>query len=63
MLNISDTAKLVDRHPQTLRDYEKAGIIPPARRDPISGWRVYDREDVNRIRRILAGEEKEAVSV
>ncbi len=43
MLNISDTAKLVDRHPQTLRDYEKAGIIPPARRDPISGWRVYDR--------------------
>lgn len=63
MLNISDTAKLVDRHPQTLRDYEKAGIIPPARRDPISGWRVYDREDVNRIRRILAGEEKEAVRV
>ncbi len=59
MLNISDTAKLVDRHPQTLRDYEKAGIIPPARRDPISGWRIYDREDVSRIRRILADEETE----
>ena len=63
MLNISDTAKLVDRHPQTLRDYEKAGLIPPARRDPISGWRVYDREDISRIRRILAGEEKPVVAV
>lgn len=63
MLNISDTAKLVDRHPQTLRDYEKAGIIPPARRDPISGWRVYDRGEISRIRRILAGEEKPAVAV
>lgn len=58
MLNITDAAKLVDRHPQTLRDYEKAGVIPCAKRDPISGWRIYDREDVSRIRRILAGETK-----
>ena len=63
MLNITDAAKLVDRHPQTLRDYERSGIIPCARRDPISGWRIYDREDVSRIRRILAGEEKQAVVV
>ena len=58
MLNISDTAKLVDRHPRTLRAYEKAGVIPRARRDPIIGWRVYDREDISRIRRILRGEKE-----
>ena len=28
---------------QTIRNYEQRGIIPPAMRNPINGWRVWDR--------------------
>lgn len=62
-LKISDVAKLVGRHPQTLRDYEERGVIPTAKRDPIAGWRVYSRQDVEAIQRILAGEKKTPISV
>lgn len=57
-LRINDVAKLVNRYPGTLRAYEAKGLIPEAQRDPITGWRVYSREDVETIRRILAGEDK-----
>ncbi len=61
-MRTGEVAKLVSRHPDTIRDYERRGIIPAARRD-FAGWRVYSEEDVEVIRRILAGEEKPAVAV
>ena len=61
-MRTGEVARLVSRHPDTIRDYERRGVIPVARRD-IAGWRVYNEEDVETIRRILAGGEKEAVTV
>ena len=61
-MRTGEVAKLGSRHPATLRIYERLGVIPRARRDP-SGWRTYSEEDVETIRRILAGEEKQPVTV
>ena len=55
MMRTGEVAKIVGRHPDTIRDYERRGVIPVARRD-IAGWRVYNEEDVEMIRAILAGE-------
>lgn len=52
-LRIGDVAKLVGRHPDTLRRYEAKGLIPAARRDPFSGWRLWSRDDVETIRRLM----------
>ncbi len=46
---ISIAARLVGMHPQTLRLYERAGLIHPAR----SGhMRLYSEQDIQRLRRI-----------
>ena len=46
---ISVAAKLVDLHPQTLRRYEKTGLIKPAR---TSGRRLYSPHDLEHLRKI-----------
>jgi MerR family transcriptional regulator/heat shock protein HspR len=46
---ISIAAKMVDMHPQTLRLYERIGLLKPAR----SGSnRLYSDEDIERLRQI-----------
>ncbi len=52
-LTISEVAALVGRSPEALRHWERRGFIPPARRDPMSGWRVYDARDVARIQELV----------
>ena len=49
MWRIGQLAKLIGRHPEVVRRYEKAGVIPPAQRDPHNGWRVWPDEEVLRI--------------
>ncbi len=47
---ISVAAKMVDLHPQTLRYYEKAGLIEPHR---TSGrMRLYSRRDIRKLRKV-----------
>ncbi|MFO7917804.1 MAG: MerR family transcriptional regulator [Anaerolineae bacterium] len=47
---ISVAAKMVDLHPQTLRYYEKAGLIDPHR---TSGRvRLYSRRDIRKLRKV-----------
>lgn len=47
---ISVAAKMVDLHPQTLRYYEKAGLIDPHR---TSGRvRLYSRRDIQKLRKV-----------
>jgi len=48
--HISIAARLVDCHPQTLRMYERLGLIEPDRSD--SGVRLYSDADIERLRRI-----------
>lgn len=47
---ISVAAELSGMHPQTLRIYERKGLLDPARTD--GGSRRYSEEDLERLRRI-----------
>jgi MerR family transcriptional regulator, heat shock protein HspR len=47
---ISVAARLVDCHPQTLRTYERLGLIFPKRSG--SNVRLYSERDVDRLRQI-----------
>jgi MerR family transcriptional regulator/heat shock protein HspR len=49
--SISIVADMFDVHPQTLRTYEREGLIRPGRTD--GNTRVYSQEDVERIELIL----------
>ncbi len=47
---ISVAARLVNMHPQTLRYYERAGLINPTRSG--GGIRLYSQQDIDRLRKI-----------
>ncbi len=47
---ISVAARLVDMHPQTLRMYERLGLVAPARTE--NNIRLYSDEDIERFRQI-----------
>ena len=48
---ISIVAKILDIHPQTLRQYEKENLINPSRSD--GRIRLYSQRDIDRIKLIL----------
>ena len=48
---ISAVAKMLDIHPQTLRQYEKEGLVEPSRSD--GKMRLYSAEDIERVREVL----------
>jgi len=47
---ISVVAEMLDIHPQTLRMYEREGLVTPSRTE--GGVRLYSEEDVERIRTV-----------
>ena len=47
---ISMAARLLDMHPQTLRKYERLGLVRPTR--TIGSVRVYSRDELDRLRLI-----------
>jgi MerR family transcriptional regulator/heat shock protein HspR len=47
---ISMAARLLDMHPQTLRKYERLGLVRPTRR--LGSTRVYSRPELDRLRLI-----------
>jgi MerR family transcriptional regulator/heat shock protein HspR len=47
---ISMAAEILDMHPQTLRKYERLGLVQPAR--TVGSMRVYDHEELERLRLI-----------
>ena len=47
---ISMAARLLDMHPQTLRKYERLGLVRPSR--TIGSMRVYSRDELERLRLI-----------
>lgn len=44
---ISAAASLLELHPRTLRNYEKAGLVTPSRK---GSWRYYSMDDITWIR-------------
>jgi MerR family transcriptional regulator/heat shock protein HspR len=47
---ISMAARLLDMHPQTLRKYERLGLVSPSR--TIGSMRLYSRDELERLRLI-----------
>ena len=47
---ISTAARLLGMHPQTLRKYERLGLVQPTR--TVGSMRVYSREELERLRLI-----------
>ena len=49
---ISVVAQMLDVHPQTLRLYEREGLIRPSRTE--GNTRLYSQDDVGRVERVLS---------
>jgi len=52
ILNVSQAARQLERSERWLRDAERRGKIPKARRD-LNGWRVYTPEDIAKLKELL----------
>lgn len=48
MILISTAARMLRMHPQTLRKYERLGLVRPAR--SLGSMRLYSREEIDRLR-------------
>lgn len=58
---ISMAARLLDMHPQTLRKYDRLGLVQPSR--TIGSVRVYTREELDRLKLIKHLVEDEGVNL
>jgi DNA-binding transcriptional MerR regulator len=52
-LRIGDVARLVGTTPRTIRYYEEKGLLPAAETRAAGRHRVYDAQDVERLRELL----------
>jgi MerR family transcriptional regulator/heat shock protein HspR len=48
LIFISDAARMLDMHPQTLRKYERLGLVRPAR--TVGSMRLYSRDEIEKLR-------------
>jgi len=48
LIFISTAARMLNMHPQTLRKYERLGLVQPAR--TIGSMRLYSRDEIERLR-------------
>lgn len=51
-LRVGEVARLVGVRPSSVRFWEQEGLLHP-RRDARSGYRVYDRDDIGRLRMVI----------
>ena len=58
---ISMAARLLDMHPQTLRKYERLGLVQPTR--TMGSMRVYSRDQLQRLKLIKHLVEDEGVNL
>jgi MerR family transcriptional regulator/heat shock protein HspR len=61
LIFISVAARLLDMHPQTLRKYERLGLVRPAR--TLGSMRLYSTEEIERLRFIKRLVEDEGVNL
>jgi len=55
-LTSADVAKALGVTRKNLFDWEKTGKIPKARKEKMSGYRIYTPADVEKLRKIIKGE-------
>jgi DNA-binding transcriptional MerR regulator len=53
-LTVSEAARELRRSERWLRDAERRGKIPKARRD-LNGWRVYTAKDIAKLKELIVG--------
>jgi MerR family transcriptional regulator, heat shock protein HspR len=58
---ISMAARLLDMHPQTLRKYERLGLVRPTR--TVGSMRVYSSEELERLKLIKRLVEEDGVNL
>jgi MerR family transcriptional regulator/heat shock protein HspR len=58
---ISMAADLLDMHPQTLRKYERLGLVRPQR--TLGSMRVYTHEELDRLRLIKSLVDEEGINL
>jgi MerR family transcriptional regulator/heat shock protein HspR len=58
---ISVAARMLDMHPQTLRKYERLGLVRPLR--TLGSMRVYSRDELERLRVIKQLVDKEGINL
>lgn len=61
LIFISMAAQMLEMHPQTLRKYERLGLVRPAR--TIGSMRLYSRDEIDRLRFIKYLVEDEGVNL
>jgi DNA-binding transcriptional MerR regulator len=54
VLRVSEAARELGRSEKWLRNAERKGKIPKARRD-LNGWRVYTSEDIVKLQELIVG--------
>lgn len=54
VLTVSEAARELGRSEKWLRNAERMGRIPKARRD-LNGWRVYTSEDIAKLYKLIVG--------
>ena len=52
---VQEVADILGIYRGTVINYEKKGIFPHPRRNPINGYREYMEEDIEKLKRILEG--------
>lgn len=52
--SISEAAKMANMTSETLRHYDRIGLVNPSRRDKHTGYRYYSRQDIIRLNTIQA---------
>ncbi len=52
---VQEVADLLGVYRGTVINYEKRGIFPQPRRNPINAYREYTEEDIEALRRIIEG--------
>ena len=61
LIFISIAARMLEMHPQTLRKYERLGLVQPSR--TIGSMRLYSRAEIERLRFIKYLVEEEGVNL
>lgn len=60
--DLGKACKKLGIHIKTFKAWEKKGFIPPARRNPITGYRVLMDEDIELVRKFIQKRKKEPKS-
>jgi MerR family transcriptional regulator/heat shock protein HspR len=61
LILISVAARMLDMHPQTLRKYERLGLVRPAR--TLGSMRLYSKDEIDRLRLIKRLVDEEGVNL